>query len=123
MSNLPAYIALARRVAERVGDPTVDSNIGCFLLGSTSPDVRIITRGRREEYRGRDFTWNRLAFMARRIVAGDDAHPAHHVADEFLKDMPDSLDRLYAVVSHDDLARFRKEAVGVLVGTVEDYLS
>ena len=248
MPNLPAHIALALRVAERVGSSTLDSNIGCFLLGSTSPDVRIITRARREEYHfaplsfesvgagvkglfdahpnlllksinnrptrafvagymthlildetwivriyrpffgnpmlfndeiygrvmdralqleldhmlygvaqstmpllaqsaddvnvgfisadtliswhqwvlefiARDFTWNRLSFMARRIARGDEGHLVHDVAAEFLKNVPNSREHRYTVVSHDEMDRFQEDAVDVLVRTVADYLS
>ena len=50
LPNLPAHIDLANRAASRLGHPTLDGNLGYFLHGSTSPDIRVITRGRREEY-------------------------------------------------------------------------
>jgi hypothetical protein len=48
--NLPAHIALAHETAQRLAHPVLEANMGYYLLGSTSPDIRIITRGRREEY-------------------------------------------------------------------------
>jgi hypothetical protein len=75
------------------------------------------------EFMERGFTWERLRHMARRIAAGDDDHPAHRMADEFLRAMPGSLDRLYEHVSRDDLASFRERATGALASTVRDYLS
>ncbi len=50
MPNLPAHIDIAFRAAKRLGHPTIDSNIGSFLFGSTSPDIRVITKKKREEY-------------------------------------------------------------------------
>ena len=50
MPNLPAHIMLASRAAERLQHPAIDAHMGYFLLGSTSPDVRVITRRPREEY-------------------------------------------------------------------------
>lgn len=50
MPNLPAHIELARRAAERLEHPAIDTHMGHYLLGSTSPDVRAITRRSREEY-------------------------------------------------------------------------
>lgn len=50
MPNLPAHIELARRAAERLEHPAIDAHVGYYLLGSTSPDVRAITRRSREEY-------------------------------------------------------------------------
>ena len=248
MPNLPVHIDFAYRTAERMGHPALDSYVGYFLLGSTTPDIRAITRGRREQYHfaplsfrdvgtgakglfdahpnllspseckgptrafvagyithlvldeawiveiyrpyfgnpqvfqdevvgkvmdralqleldrlsqegmesatpllsqaadgidvgfisketlaqwrqwvlrfvEREFTWERLRFMARRIAAGDDEHPAHQVADEFLRNMPASLDDLFQYVSRDDLARFRKRSADHLTHAVGDYLS
>ena len=50
MPNLPAHIDLAHEAAKRLGYSTLDDHLGYFLLGSTSPDIRVITRRRREEY-------------------------------------------------------------------------
>ena len=41
------------------------------------------------------FSWERLRFMARRISGGDEDHPAHRLADDFIRSMPASLERLY----------------------------
>ena len=248
MPNLPAHVGLAYRAAEHVGHPTLDSHMGHFLLGSTSPDVRIITRGQREEHHfapltfsdvgagvkglfeahphllpgsntdgptqafvagyvthlvldevwvvdmyrrhfgnpnvfddgvygkvmdralqleldrlsqerveaalpllaeatdgvevgfistdtlaawrrwviefvGREFSWERLRFMARRVAAGDEAHPAHRVADEFLRTMPASLERLYRYVGPNDLADFQERSTESLSRAVGEYLS
>ena len=247
MPNLPAHIALAHETAQRLGHPTLYSNMGYYLLGSTSPDMRIITRGRREEYHfaplefdsvgagidglfdshpqllpsstsdgptlafvagyithliadeiwivdmfrpyfgnrdvfeddafaqvmdralqleldrqawqtveanmaalatatdgvdvgfipsetladwrewvlsflERGFSWDRLQFMARRVAAGDEGHPAHMVADRFLKSMPGSLERLYQTVPRRNLADFKQRAAEALVRVVDDYL-
>ena len=247
MPNSPAHIDLAHQAALRLGHPTLNDNLGYFLLGSTSPDIRVITRRRREEYhfapldfeaigagvRGmfdshphlgtssdydgptqsfiagyithlladetwivtmyrpyfgnpqvfedsalgqvmdramqmeldrqawetmaatrsaldsatdvidiglfpsesladwrewvlaafdRGFSWERLRFMARRIAAGDETHPAHRVAEEFLDSIPESLDRLYNVVSPGDVANFKERTVRELVRAVGDYL-
>ena len=50
MPNLPAHMDLAKQVAQRLDCDVVEANMGCYLLGSTSPDIRIITRKTREEY-------------------------------------------------------------------------
>ena len=46
----------------------------------------------------REFTWERLRFMAMRITRGDESHPAHAIADGFLRGMPDTLDVLHETV-------------------------
>ncbi len=50
MPNLPAHIDLAYQAAQRLRHPVLEANLGYFLLGATSPDIRVITRRKREEY-------------------------------------------------------------------------
>ena len=247
MPNLPTHIDLAHQAARRLRHPTLDDNLGYFLHGSTSPDIRVITRRRREEYHfapldfrdvgagvegmfdthpqlissadhdgptqafvagyithliadetwivhmyrpffanptvfedrvlgnvmdralqleldrqawqtvndtkssletatdgisigiissevlddwrawvlshiDRGFSWDRLRFMASRIAAGDEAHPAHGVAEEFVSSMPDSLERLHRSVSRTDVMDYKERTVEALVSAVGDYL-
>ena len=49
MPNLPVHVELAYQTSKRINHPTLDANVGLFLLGSTSPDIRIITKSNREE--------------------------------------------------------------------------
>ena len=50
MPNLATHIDLAQQAAGRLQHPTIEANVGHFLLGSTTPDVRAISRGSREDY-------------------------------------------------------------------------
>ena len=50
MPNYSAHIGLAREVATRMKHPLLEAHMGTVLLGSTAPDIRIITRGTRDEY-------------------------------------------------------------------------
>ena len=240
--NLPAHIGLAREAADRIASPAIADNMGYFLLGSTAPDMRAITKRPREDYhfapldfervgdgaramleahphltgldgskaafvagyishivldecwiteifrpcfgaadasgdaRGlvmdralqleldrrsnglgasldmmkdaatpldlgfvteeevtqwrswvveflaRDFSWERLRFMARRIARGDEAHPAHAVADELLRSTPESLETMFEVVSRDELQEFARRSVDTMCEHLEAYL-
>lgn len=247
MPNLPAHIDFAYQAAQLLGHPALETHMGYFLLGSTSPDIRIITRGQREEshfapldfesvgagvegmfeaYPGllshsdhdgstrafiagyithliaderwivdmyrpyfgnrevfeddaigkvmdralqleldrqgwktveatlgllegatngvdvgfipsetledwhrwvvafltRGFSWDRLGFLARRIAGGDDSHPAHQVAQEFVESMPDSLQRLYQAVPRGNLTGYKEQTIQALAEVVGDYL-
>lgn len=102
------------------------------IIGSTTmpTDVEVIPSATLEEYRtfalellGQGFSWERLRFMARRIAAGIEDHPANRVAEEFLNGIPESLDRLFDRVSRSELDRFRERAVDRLAGALEEYLS
>ena len=247
MPNLPCHIELAYQVLRRLHHPTLDVNLGYFLLGSTSPDIRVITCGRREQYHfapldfgsvgagvaglfdshphlasvpdhdgpmqafvagyvthliadeiwivkvfrpffgnpdvfedrtlGRvmdralqleldrqawstvetsltplrdaseavdigfipsetldqwrqwllaflehGFSWDRLQFMARRIADGDENHSAHLVASEFLRAIPQSLERLYRLVPRRAVQAFRERTITASVHAVGEYL-
>ena len=101
------------------------------LGGATMPlDIGVIPPATLEEYRffvlellGQGFSWERLRFMARRIAAGSDPHPAIRVADEFLDAIPGSLDRLFDRVSRSELADFRERSIDRLAGALGEYLS
>ena len=69
------------------------------------------------------FSWDRLRFMAVRIAAGDSNHPAHQMADDFVRQVPESVERLHTYVSVERLAEYRERAVADLVRYVEDYLA
>ena len=49
MPNLPTHIEVAWRAAGAIQDPRITENLGCYLLGATAPDVRIITKRPRTE--------------------------------------------------------------------------
>ncbi len=49
MPNLPTHIEVAWRAACEIKDPRITDNLGSYLLGATSPDVRIITKRPRTE--------------------------------------------------------------------------
>ena len=69
------------------------------------------------------FSWERLRFMARRISAGDESHPAYAYAERFITSMDDSLDTLYDHVPRSRVEEFRAEAVETIVESLKDYLS
>ncbi|MBI4311631.1 MAG: zinc dependent phospholipase C family protein [Chloroflexi bacterium] len=48
MPNLTAHIDIALDCAEALCHPAIQRNMGAFLLGSCSPDIRIVTRGPRD---------------------------------------------------------------------------
>lgn len=44
MPSLGSHMARARSVADRLGLPEIDVDRGAYYLGSTAPDIRVITR-------------------------------------------------------------------------------
>ena len=50
MPSLGSHLASARLLAARLAHPAIDADRGSFYLGSTAPDIRVITRLEREHY-------------------------------------------------------------------------
>ena len=48
MPNLPTHVVIAAELAETLDEPMLKKHMGALLLGSTTPDIRIITRAPRE---------------------------------------------------------------------------
>lgn len=69
------------------------------------------------------FSWERLRFMAGRIAGGDENHPAHDHAEEFLTSVPDSLEALYGLVPRSTVREFRSDSVSTIVDGLRGYLS
>lgn len=247
MPNPPVHISLARRAADILRHDTIDANMGYYLLGSTSPDIRVITRVDRSVYhfaqldfeeigtgincmfhshpalgdakahsdatqafmagymthlladetwianmfrpyfgngdvfedktlglvmdramqleldrrcwgevtpmRGlldiavdrvhvdfipgealadwvqwvtgnldRGFSWDRLRFMARRIASGEETHPANTLADAFLNDASDGLERMYEYIPRGSEEEYQHTVVSSLTKAIADYL-
>jgi len=49
MPSLGSHMVRARRLAERLALPEIDADRGAYYLGSTAPDVRVVTRGNRAD--------------------------------------------------------------------------
>jgi len=50
MPNLPTHIELAWQASLAIKDSVLDENLGQYLLGSTAPDIRVITKKPRSQY-------------------------------------------------------------------------
>ena len=50
MPNLPTHIELAWQASLKIKDSVLDENLGQYLLGSTAPDIRVITKKPRSQY-------------------------------------------------------------------------
>ena len=73
MPNLPTHLNLALKVAAGLAHPTIDRYLGTFLLGSTSPDIRIMTKWKRDRTHFAPLTIDRVGTGAEGIFR---AYPA-----------------------------------------------
>ena len=71
----------------------------------------------------REFSWERLRFMARRIAAGDESSPAYEHAERFLDSVPDSLKSLYDLVPKSRIDEFKSEVTDTVATGLREYLS
>ena len=49
MPPITLHMVLANRIAEGLEYADIDSSLGEYFLGATSPDIRVLTRQGREE--------------------------------------------------------------------------
>ena len=70
----------------------------------------------------RGFSWERLRFMARRIASGNEEHPAHELADAFVNDSSDGLERMYEYIPRGSEEEYQETVVASLTKAIEDYL-
>ena len=75
------------------------------------------------DFVSREFTWERLRFMAMRITRGDESHPAHAIADDFIRGMPDTLDVLHETVPTERLTEFKRDAIADMAQVVAEHLA
>ena len=50
MPNLPTHLKFALEVSKQLDSPIINAHLGSFLLGATSPDIRVITKADRSVY-------------------------------------------------------------------------
>ena len=60
MPNLSAHLGMAKEAASRLEHPVINRNLGAFLLGSVTPDIRIITKGKRDDTHFVDLDFNHM---------------------------------------------------------------
>src|SRR3712207_2229169 len=69
MPPLVFHMAFAHRIHEDVGSRLLTEQIGPFLLGATSPDIRVITRWDRDKTHFFDFDTYEHQDSVRRFLA------------------------------------------------------
>ncbi|SVD96122.1 uncharacterized protein METZ01_LOCUS448976, partial [marine metagenome] len=52
------------------------------------------------------FNWERIKFMAKRIAGGNKNHPALNYADDFIKNLPESINEIYKYVPEYNMRYF-----------------
>lgn len=72
MPNLPMHLYIARQVAEELDWGYVHDSIGSCFLGSTAPDIRAMTKGRREDTHFAPLSLETVGAGTRRMF---DLHP------------------------------------------------
>tara|TARA_A100001037_G_C15139723_1_gene633052 strand:- start:341 stop:1081 length:741 start_codon:yes stop_codon:yes gene_type:complete len=68
------------------------------------------------------FNWERINFMAKRIAGGNKTHRAVHYADNFVKNMPDSINEIYKYVPEYQMRWFLHLGKQTVVKALNQYL-
>jgi hypothetical protein len=67
-----------------------------------------------------EFSWERLSRALRRMYGEDEQALA--MAEEFIDNMPHSLEKVYELVTPQRMAAYREEAITSSIGLIEEYL-
>ncbi|MDP6512384.1 MAG: zinc dependent phospholipase C family protein, partial [SAR202 cluster bacterium] len=124
MLDRALQLDLDREVYQRVGSWMEDVEFAPERVNVEFLELEPLSKWRDWviEVVSREFSWDRLRYMARRIAAGDADHPADDLVNDFLERMPQSLDQIYDVVPRDTVDDFKTRAVDSLVNAVAEYL-
>ena len=68
MPNLPKHIQLAKLSSSKINLHIISKNIGYFLLGSTSPDMHVISKENREQYHFSTLSVNKIGTGVENIL-------------------------------------------------------
>ena len=71
------------------------------------------------------FTWDRLRFMARRVVArrADETNRTQDMVEEFLESVPRGLDRIFETIDRQLFEDFRERSISDLMEFSREYLA
>lgn len=88
-----------------------------FIEGSTLAQWRewIVGITRRE------FSWERLRFMVRRLYQGEEG--AMELVEQFINSLPQSLEGIYALVPREKVAAFRERSISEFIRIATEYLN
>ena len=64
MPNLPTHFSFALETQSHLQDPSIEANMGSFLLGSTTPDIRARTKWKRSHTHFAPLSVERVGFGA-----------------------------------------------------------
>ena len=115
-------LALDRRNGmSQVCDHLVDAHVGVDV-DFLEPEALAEFQQRLSGVAQRGFTWERLTFLASRRQAPQDLEKAQAVAEQFIKSLPDSLERAYQLVPREVLGTYRRTVVEEWIRVVREYL-
>lgn len=102
----PTEVHLLNKMNEAVDVP----DLGFASSNEISAWRRWVT-----DFLSKDFSWDRLRFMAKRVAKYDDQHLAREVADNFINELPESLDNLWKKVPQNTLPTFERRAEDAII--------
>ena len=104
-----------RRVTELMEGAEAGVEIG-FVDAETLAEWRTWV----QRFNSWEFSWERLSRALRRMYGEDEQALA--MAEEFIENMPHSLEQVYELVTPQRIASYREEAVTSSMGLIEEYL-
>lgn len=114
-----------RQVMER--DNSISQARDAISRSDHAIDVGFLEEEQIQEWRdwvarflGRDFTWERLRRALNRMFRDND--DVQQIVDQFVQQMPGSMDRVYAKIPREKLADYRQRVLDETLVQVREYL-
>ncbi|MFL2763502.1 MAG: zinc dependent phospholipase C family protein [Dehalococcoidia bacterium] len=108
--------------------PVLNNSLIYIRNASKSLNIKFINNNKLTEWRewitnflSKDFSWERLKFMAKRIEKNNSNKSVNLMADSFLESIDSNLEKIYSKVSKNEIIKYEKDTIDIttkLIGTL-----
>ena len=108
--------------------PVLNNSLIYIRNASKSLNIKFINNNKLIEWRewitnflSKDFSWERLKFMAKRIEKNNSNKSVNLMADSFLESIDSNLEKIYSKVSKNEIIKYEKDTIDIttkLIGTL-----
>tara|TARA_B100000686_G_scaffold355010_1_gene468990 strand:- start:43337 stop:44083 length:747 start_codon:yes stop_codon:yes gene_type:complete len=110
--------------------PVLNNSLICIRTASKSLNIKFINNNKLIEWRewvtnflSKDFSWERLKFMAKRIEKNNSNKSVILMADSFLESIDSNLEKIYSKVSKNEIIKYEKDTIDITTKLIGSLIS
>ena len=110
--------------------PVLNNSLICIRTASKSLNIKFINNNKLIEWRewvtnflSKDFSWERLKFMAKRIEKNNSNKSVIPMADSFLESIDSNLEKIYSKVSKNEIIKYEKDTIDITTKLIGSLIS